>query len=175
MGLKRITPTYDLNGQQIAELTDYVAPENLEVIALSHLPIFHTEHCVFCRFLSDGTDSSNCGHPCEKHQITIRDNSGREHPVLADVGCRNTVFNAEVQTDLDWLNRWIENGINDFRLEFVHQAPDVVMETISAFQAFFAGDITSDDLKKKLNQSGQATTEGSLFVPDNFKDLVQLR
>ena len=175
MGLKRITPTYDLNGQQIAELTDYVAPEYLEVIALSHLPIFHTEHCVFCRFLSDGTDSSNCGHPCEKHQITIRDNSGREHPVLADVGCRNTVFNAEVQTDLDWLHRWIENGIKDFRLEFVHQPPDVVEETISAFQAFFASDITSDDLKKKLNQSGQSTTEGSLFVPDNFKDLVQLR
>ena len=175
MGLKRITPTYDLNGQQIAELTDYVAPENLEVIALSHLPIFHTEHCVFCRFLSDGTDSSNCGHPCEKHQITIRDNSGREHPVLADVGCRNTVFNAEVQTDLDWLQRWTENGIKDFRLEFVHQSPEVVKETISAFQAFFAGDVTSDDLKKKLNQSGQATTEGSLFVPDNFKDLVQLR
>ncbi len=175
MRLKRITPTYDLNGQQIAELTDYVAPENLEVIALSHLPIFHTEHCVFCRFLSDGTDSSNCGHPCEKHQITIRDSSGREHPVLADVGCRNTVFNAEVQMDLDWLHRWTENGIKDFRLEFVHQSPDVVKETISAFQAFFKGSLTSHELKMTLNQSGQSTTEGSLYVPDNFKDLVQLR
>ena len=26
----------------------------LEVIVHQHLPIFHTEHCVFCRFLSDG-------------------------------------------------------------------------------------------------------------------------
>ena len=175
MGLKRITPTYDLNGQQIAELTDYVSPEHLEVIALSHLPIFHTEHCVFCRFLSDGTDSSNCGHPCEKHQITIRDNGGREHPVLADVGCRNTVFNAEFQLDLDWLHRWTEHGIKDFRLEFVHQSSDVVKQTISDFKAFFKGSLTPKELKMRLNQSGQSTTEGSLFVPENFKDLVQLR
>jgi len=77
--------------------------------------------------------------------------------------------------DLEWLHRWTENGIKDFRLEFVHQSPEVVKETISAFQAFFKGSLSSDDLKKKLNQSGQATTEGSLFVPENFKDLVQLR
>ncbi len=175
MGLKRITPTYDLNGQQIEELTNYIAPENLEVIAFSHLPVFHTEHCVFCRFLSEGTDSSNCGHPCEKHQITMRDHSGREHPVLADVGCRNTVFNAEVQIDPDWIERWRQVGIRDFRIEFVHQSPEEVGETIAACTDLLTGDLSADDLAKGLNQSGQTTAEGSLFVPAGFKDLVQLR
>ena len=175
LGLKRITPTYDLNSQQILELTDYIAPENLEVIAFSHLPIFHTEHCVFCRFLSDGTDSSNCGHPCENHQITLRDGRGRQHPVLADVGCRNTVFNAEVQADLPWLSRWQQAGIADFRIEFVHQTPEVVEKTTTAFQAFFSGSASESDLEDAINAAQIETTEGSLFVPEGFKDLVQLR
>ena len=175
MGLKRITPTYDLNGQQIAELTEYIQPEHLEVIALSHLPIFHTEHCVFCRFLSDGTDSSNCGHPCETHQITLRDQTGREHPVLADVGCRNTVFNAEVQMDLEWLTKWRECDIHHFRIEFVHQSAETVKETITAFDSFFKGQSQSTDLEKLIMASSMETTQGSLYVPDNYKDLVQLR
>ncbi len=99
MGLNRITPTYDLNSKQIEGLTERIPCSALEVIVYSHLPVFHTEHCVFCRFLSDGTDSTNCGHPCEKYRVAVRDSSGREHPVMADVGCRNTVFGAEAQTD----------------------------------------------------------------------------
>ena len=77
--------------------------------------------------------------------------------------------------DLDWLHRWTENGIKDFRLEFVHQSPEVVKQTVSDFKAFTRGSLTAQELKTKLNQLGQSTTEGSLFVPDNFKDLVQLR
>ena len=63
-----------------------------------HLPIFHTEHCVFCRFLSDGNSYLDCGRPCESKSVHLRDGSGKDHLVLADKGCRNTVFNAQAQS-----------------------------------------------------------------------------
>jgi len=77
MGLKRITPTHDLNAQQVAELAQNIGEEKLEVVAYQHLPVFHTEHCVFCRFLSEGTSKLDCGHPCEKHRVALRDEKGR--------------------------------------------------------------------------------------------------
>lgn len=175
MGLKRITPAYDLNSQQVEELTQSVPSSALEVIAYSHLPVFHTEHCVFCRFLSDGTDNTNCGHPCEKHRVAVRDSDGREHPVMADVGCRNTVFGAEAQTDPGSLAAWQSADIEHYRLEFVHQTPEQVANIAQAFQEFFNGNTNASELDTKLNkQSPQKTAQGSLFVPKDFKNLVQL-
>ncbi|MEM7454843.1 MAG: U32 family peptidase [Planctomycetota bacterium] len=174
-GLSRITPTYDLNASQIDELATNLQPEAIEVVAYSHLPVFHTEHCVFCRFLSNGTDNTNCGHPCEKHRIAIRDASGLEHPVMADVGCRNTVFGAGAQTDPKWLSRWIKSGIRQYRIEFVHQNANEVSEISSSFAGFFAQSIDASELSRKLEKfSPHGTTEGSLFVPKDFKNLVQL-
>ncbi len=151
LGLTRITPTYDLNAQQVADLTNLVPAAALEVIAYSHLPVFHTEHCVFCRFLSDGTDNTNCGHPCEKHRVAVRDGQGRIHPVMADVGCRNTVFGAEAQVDPSSLLKWRSQGISHFRLEFVHQTPQQVQAITSGFQGYFC-----NQLRSKSRQSPAA-------------------
>ncbi|WP_075083904.1 U32 family peptidase [Mariniblastus fucicola] len=176
MGLSRITPTYDLNAQQVSELAEQVDPRGIEVIAFSHLPVFHTEHCVFCRFLSDGTDNTNCGHPCETHRIAVRDAQGREHPVMADVGCRNTVFGAEAQTDPQSIASWQEAGIANFRLEFVYQTPEQIVAIADAFRSHLDGMTMAHDLATVLEaNSPQQTTRGSLFVPQDFKSLVQLR
>jgi putative protease len=97
LGIQRLTPAHDLNAAQTADLARAIGADKLEVIAYQHLPVFHTEHCVFCRFLSTGTSYEDCGRPCEKHRVALRDAEGREHPVIADVGCRNTVFGAQAQ------------------------------------------------------------------------------
>ncbi len=176
MGLARITPTYDLNAQQIAELAESIDPAGYEVIAFSHLPVFHTEHCVFCRFLSEGTDNTNCGHPCETHRIAVRDAQGREHPVMADVGCRNTVFGAEAQTDANAIGSWQAAGITNFRLEFVYQTPEQIVAIADAFRSHLDGMTVAHDLARVLREnSPQQTTKGSLFVADDFKSLVQLQ
>jgi putative protease len=73
LGLDRVTPGYDLNASQVALLAGEVGPSRLEVVAYQHLPVFHTEHCVFCRFLSTGTSYRDCGRPCEKHRVEVRD------------------------------------------------------------------------------------------------------
>ena len=82
------------------------------------------EHCVFCAFLSTGTDYRNCGRPCDTHDLKLRDRVGAEHPVKADAGCRNTVFNALAQTGAEYVARLLALGVRHFRLEFLDETAD---------------------------------------------------
>ena len=166
MGLERITPTHDLNAAQVADLAAALGPERVEVVAYQHLPVFHTEHCVFCRFLSDGTSYKDCGHPCEQHRVALRDVSGRAHPVMADVGCRNTVFGAQAQEASRHLDAWRAAGVAHFRLEFVHESGEQVTRVARAFRDALDGRINSAELSRQLQRvAPQGVTEGSLFVP----------
>lgn len=165
MGLERLTPSHDLNAAQIAELARSTAAERMEAVAYQHLAVFHTEHCVFCRFLSTGTNFENCGHPCEQHRVALRDEAGREHPVMADVGCRNTVFGAEAQEASSHLNAWIAAGIRHFRLEFAHESAEQIVQIGTAFQAALGGLIGWQELAARVRRaSPQGVTQGSLFV-----------
>ncbi len=170
LGLERLTPTHDLNAAQISALAGTIGPERLEAIAYQHLPVFHTEHCVFCRFLSTGTTYRDCGRPCEQHRVALQDPQGRAHPVIADVGCRNTVFGAEAQEASAHIDLWRAAGIRHFRLEFVHESADEVQYVTAAFQAFLAGRSTAVQLGSELKRWAPAgVTEGSLFVAADFE------
>lgn len=172
LGISTITPTHDLNADQISNLAQEIGGERFEVIAYHHLPVFHTEHCVFCRFLSKGTSYVDCGQPCEKHQVALRDAQGRKHPVMADVGCRNTVFGAEAQVASRHLDQMLRSGIRHFRLEFVHESASDVQRVTGAFQDYFAGRINAAELDQRLRKiAPQGTTEGSLFVPEDYLKL----
>ncbi len=169
LGVDMITPTHDLNADQICTLARMIGGSRFEVIAYQHLPVFHMEHCVFCRFLSKGTSYVDCGHPCEQHKVALRDAQGRLHPVMADVGCRNTVFGAEAQVASRHLDQLRASGIEHFRLEFVHESADDVRKVAAAFGEYFADQLSTADLDRRLEKvAPQGTTEGSLFVPDNY-------
>jgi putative protease len=172
----RLTPTHDLNAAQVADLARDAGPENIEAIAYQHLPVFHTEHCVFCRFMSNGTSYKDCGRPCEKHQVALRDQSGREHPVLADVGCRNTVFGAEAQEASAHLDLWKSAAIQHFRLEFAHETGTQVRRVALLFQRALNGEITAAQLGRELKTiSPQGTTQGSLYIPTDYLTLPVLQ
>jgi putative protease len=165
-GLSRLMPTHDLNAAQIAELAESAGAGWIEVAAYHHLPVFHTEHCVFCRFLSSGTSYRDCGRPCEHHRIELRDQDGRPQPVLADVGCRNTVFGAEAQQASRHLEPWLEAGIRHFRLEFVTEAADAVVEISRVYEAALNGRISASEIQNRLRQfAPQGITERSFYVP----------
>ncbi len=66
--------------------------------------MFHMEHCVFCAPLTRHRQDE-CGRPCDEHEVKLRDRVGKEHPLKADVGCRNTLFNAVPQSAAEYLPR----------------------------------------------------------------------
>jgi putative protease len=176
LGLDRVTPTHDLNAAQVTELARTSGADRLEVVAYQHLPVFHTEHCVFCRFLSTGTSYRDCGRPCEKHRVELQDMAGRAHPVLADVGCRNTVFGAEAQEASRHLAEWKRAGIRHFRLEFVHESAQEVRAIARAFSSALAGETSPQQLSSELKKvAPQGTTEGSLFIPADYLKLPILQ
>jgi putative protease len=176
MGLAAITPTYDLNAAQIAALAATIGGERVEAVVYSHLPVFHTEHCVFCRFMSTGTSFKDCGRPCEEHRVAVRDVGGRAHPVVADVGCRNTVFGAEAQEASGHLDTWRNAGIADFRVEFVHESPKQVARITDALKRALNGRIPSQALAKELKDvAPQGVTQGSLFVSRDYLSLPILQ
>ena len=129
LGLNRLALTHDVNAEQIAALAEHLPQayrDKLELIAHHHLPIFHTEHCVFARFMSHGNSYKDCGRPCEHHTVHLRDPGQYDHLVLADVGCRNTVFNAQAQSASTYSERLIKAGIAHWRIELVDEPAEEV-------------------------------------------------
>ena len=156
-GLERVTASYDLNFSQLEALLRAAPPEWFEVTIHQHMPMFHMEHCVFCAFLSSGKDFRDCGRPCDRHDVRLRDRVGAEHPLKADAGCRNTVFNSQAQTGAEYVARMIELGVRHFRVEFLNETPEQVALTISKYRRLLRGEISGAQLWRELkffNQLG---------------------
>lgn len=163
-----ITVSYDLNAEQIFDLLEHAPTEWFEITIHQHMPMFHMEYCLFCRFLSSGKDFRDCGRPCDKHTLKLRDRVGAEHAVKADAACRNTVFNALAQTGAKIVPKLIELGARNFRIEFVDEKPDVVSDTITRYLELLAGKISGAELWRKLKLVNQiGVTRGQLLEPTN--------
>lgn len=170
-GLERLTASYDLNIQQLEDLLLGCPPNWFEVTIHQHMPMFHMEHCVFCAFLSTGEDYTNCGRPCEKHQVKLRvretsplgNRVGTEHLLQADAGCRNTVFNGVAQTGAQYVSHLTRLGVENFRLEFVGETSLEITETIGLYRQLLRGEITGSQLWKQLKlQNRLGVTRGTL-------------
>jgi U32 family peptidase len=163
--LDRLTASYDLNIDQLTDLIRSCPRDWFEVTIHQHMPMFHMEHCVFCAFLSAGTDYTNCGRPCDNHQVKLRDRVGTEHILQADAGCRNTVFNGVAQTGAEYIHRLVELGVDNFRLEFVDESPETVSQTIGYYYQLLGGQISGAQLWRSLKLIDRlGVTRGSLGV-----------
>jgi putative protease len=162
-GLERVTASYDLNVTQLDALLQAAPPEWFEVTIHQHMPMFHMEHCVFCAFLSKGKDYHDCGRPCDKHDVRLRDRVGAEHPLKADAGCRNTVFNSQAQTGAEFVERLLTLGVRHFRVEFLNESPDVVARAIAKYRQLLRGDISGTQLWRELKLFNQlGVTRGQM-------------
>ncbi len=153
--LQRLTCSYDLNSDQLADLVKACPRKWLEVTVHQHIPMFHMEHCVFCAFLSSGTDYTNCGRPCEAHSVKLRDRVGVEHILQADAGCRNTLFNGKAQTGAEHIPKLQKLGVRYFRLEFLQESPELVATTITLYRQLLAGKVSGKELWHKLKLQNQ--------------------
>jgi putative protease len=161
--LEIITPSYDLNFAQLEALLRAASPEWFEVTIHQHMPMFHMEHCVFCAFLSSGTDYTNCGRPCDTHVVKLRDRVGAEHALKADAGCRNTVFNSQTQTGAEYVSKMIELGVRNFRVEFLDETSETVERTIVKYRQLLRGEIDGAQLWRELKLMNQlGVTRGQI-------------
>jgi putative protease len=127
--------------------------------------MFHMEHCVFCAFLSPGTDKTNCGRPCDHHDVKLRDRTGVDHPLKADVGCRNTLFNATPQSAAEFVPRLVSRGAKRFRIEFLDDDAPSVERTINLYRDVLDGRRDARNLWRGLNATGRyGVTRGSLNI-----------
>ena len=162
-GLERVTASYDLNVVQLDALLTAAPPEWFEVTIHQHMPMFHMEHCVFCAFLSSGKDYRDCGRPCDTHDVRLRDRVGAEHPLKADAGCRNTVFNSQAQTGAEFVERLLALGVRNFRVEFLNENPDEVVRTITKYRQLLRGEISGTQLWRELKLFNQlGVTRGQM-------------
>ncbi|MCM3040863.1 U32 family peptidase [Paenibacillus motobuensis] len=162
-GCDIVTPSYDLNIQQMVDLLGESMTDQLEIVIHQHLPMFHTEHCVYCTFLSEGTNYTNCGRPCEDHRASLQDRIGMSHPVRVDEGCRNTVYNAIEQSGAEYLSHFLELGVSRYRVEFLEETPEKVHEVIDLYNRALHGEISGTQVWRTLKATNQlGVTRGQL-------------
>jgi len=168
-GLQRVTASYDLNRDQLTELVNGLPTSWLEVVIHQHMPMFHMEHCVFCTVLSPGTNKSNCGRPCDRHEVKLRDRLGVEHVLHADIGCRNTLYNGHAQSGAEAVPKLQRLGIKHFRIELLRDAPaSEISRLLGLYTDLLAGKIDGPTVWKSLKAENRVgVTRGTLEQPRN--------
>ncbi|MFY8215099.1 MAG: U32 family peptidase, partial [Chthoniobacterales bacterium] len=162
-GVSRLTISYDLTAGQVLALAKATPAQSLELTIHQHMPMFHMEHCVFAAFLSNGKDYTDCGRPCEKHRVHLRDRVGVEHPLRADVGCRNTLFNSSAQTGAKFFPQFDEAGIRHFRVELLEEDQAETLKIVRAYRSLLSGQKLGRALWHELRAIPQlGVTQGTL-------------
>ncbi len=167
-GCQQVTASYDLNRDQLMDLAGAMPAERLEVVVHQHMPMFHMEHCVFCSVLSPGTNKTNCGRPCDSHVVNLRDRVGMEHPLQADVACRNTLYNAVAQSGAEAVAGLMQRGVGSLRIELLQESSAELAKTVAAYQDLIAGKLDGHQVWKLLQAANRVgVTRGTLEAARN--------
>jgi putative protease len=138
-GLGRLVPSYDLSWEQLTALLGRIDPGLFEVVVHQHMPMFHMEHCVFAATMSGGKDWRDCGRPCDRHRVELRDRAGAEFPLVADTGCRNTVYNSVAQSAAEYIPRMLSLGLHHYRVELLRESPAEVAPLLDRYARVLTG------------------------------------
>jgi putative protease len=162
-GVSRVAASYDMNREQLLALVAATPPGWLEVVIHQHVPMFHMEHCVFCAVLSPGTNKTNCGRPCDEHVVKLRDRIGVEHLLTADVGCRNTLYNAVPQSAAEAVPALLARGVGHYRVELLDESAEEIGRIVKAYRGLLAGETTGREVWTRLNAANRVgVTRGTL-------------
>ena len=162
-GLATATVAHDLDHPQLAALLAAAPRGRLAVTIHHHIPTFHTEHCVYAHLLSAGKDFRTCGRPCEQHEVSLRDRTSSIHPVVVDVGCRNTVFNAQAQSAAALVPELLATGVGRLRVELVRESAAEAATLWTSYRALAAGETTPDEVVRAARAHEQfGVTRGTM-------------
>lgn len=138
--LKSVCASYDLNASQLNDLLKNTDSGTVEVTIHQYMPSFHMEHCVFAAFMSTGSSFRDCGKPCEKHRVELKDQFGNAHQIKADQECRNTMFNATSQSAAKLVPEWKKLGLTEFRFEALYESGSVLKDKILTYAQLIRDD-----------------------------------
>jgi putative protease len=169
-GLSTACVSYDLNADQLNLLLENSHAQKLEVTVHQAMPSFHMEHCVFAAFLSRGTSFKDCGKPCEKHKVQLKDQFGNYHWLKPDHECRNTMYNAKSQTALPYLSQWQKHHIGFIRYEALYEQGAELIQKISAYLKVLDGQQTSEQASLILETvESYGLSSGSLAKSQEYQ------
>ena len=166
-GLAAFTPSFDLDAGQLGVLAQTAFGPWMEVVLHHPMALFHMEHCAIAALLSDGKDYRTCGRPCDTHKVSLRDRAGMDHPVEADVGCRNTVFHAKPQSAVQLLPELTRGGVRRYRIELVRETAADVSRLVGAYRRALEAPANAQAIWRELRIGGEAgygVVKGSLRV-----------
>jgi len=163
-GIDAFTPSFDLDTAQLEALLNSELARYAEVVIHHAMPLFHMEHCVFAALLSSGHDFRDCGRPCDRHTIALRDRKGVLLPVEADVGCRNTVFHGLAQSAADRFSVLQNAGVKRFRIELVRENAVQTRILVMGYRDLLENRCSARGLRTRLSENGMAVVRGSLRV-----------
>jgi putative protease len=128
------------------------------------------EHCVFAAFLSKGSSFKDCGKPCEKHKVQLKDQFGNHHWIKPDHECRNTMYNAKSQTALPYLPHWQKSHVGLVRYEALHETATELVEKIVTYLQVLDGSMDLDKASQRLQAvESYGLSSGSLAKDQEYQ------
>ncbi|MEM9827805.1 MAG: U32 family peptidase, partial [Planctomycetota bacterium] len=168
LGVQRVTASYDLNRDQCQQLLHEIRPRAWQWVIHQHMPMFHMEHCVFCSVMSPGTNKTNCGRPCDRHRVQLRDRVGALHVLQADVACRNTLYNETPQSGAEIVGELQAAGVQSFRIELLEQSAEASVRTIRLYRDLLDGRVDAPEVWRRLKADNRVgVTRGTLEPKSN--------
>jgi putative protease len=169
-GLKSQCVSYDLNVDQVNRMIQNTDPSKLEITIHQYMPEFHMEHCVFAAFMSKGNSFKDCGKPCEKHDVHLKDMYGNRHEIKADQECRNTMFNAKAQSTVKYFNKWLADGVSFYRFESLHETGEELVNKLKVYLNLLSGETTVEAAYQDLGRvESYGLGVGSMSMGKEYK------
>ncbi len=122
MGLRTCTLSFEMTLQQIKELSFGM---DAEMIVYGRLPLMLTENCLIVK--------RNGVHACHTGNVNLIDKTGRSYPLLAEKGCRTTLYNAEKLWLADRTEDAARSGASALRLCFTTENSSECLGVMRAY------------------------------------------
>ena len=88
-----------------------------------------------------------------------------EHPVAADVGCRNTVFHGKSHSAAPLATKLLARGVTRFRIELVREDAAQVKQLLASYTRLLSGEADATTVLRELRtEGGYGVVRGSLRV-----------
>ena len=93
-----------------------------------------------------------------------RDRSGADHPLRADLGCRNTLFNARAQTAAEAIPAFLTAGVRHFRVELLQDSAADAVRRVDLYRRALDGTVSGRRVwQEERLDSRLGVTRGTLL------------